>query len=269
MLAGRRIRHLLGMEPCDDPEALRDLDRLGLGAERSLAAYQAFSGVDFHARSIDGKPAREGLDPTTPEERRRINSEVFTGIWRGNGWGSAESRSGDGSTLGATEVLRAQLPPLFAFLGIRSLADAGCGDLNWISHISSGLGLYLGLDLVEPLIDDLRQRFGRRRGHFFAVADITVDDLPLCDAVLCRDVLTHLAESSAQEALVRIKASGARYLLATTHGRGRNDAIRTGAWQAMDLTAPPFSLPPPRLLIPEGPPGSLKALGVWGIGELP
>jgi hypothetical protein len=47
-----RVRHLLGGEACADPAALRELDRYGLGGERSLADYQAFAGIDFRARTI-------------------------------------------------------------------------------------------------------------------------------------------------------------------------------------------------------------------------
>jgi len=50
--AVRRIRHLLGAEPCNAPDVLRDLERYGLGAARSLTAYQEFSGVDFVAQSL-------------------------------------------------------------------------------------------------------------------------------------------------------------------------------------------------------------------------
>jgi hypothetical protein len=58
-LSHRRTRHLLGTEHTDDPEALRDLERFGLGARRTLAAYQAHSGVDFAARTIS-ESALEG-----------------------------------------------------------------------------------------------------------------------------------------------------------------------------------------------------------------
>lgn len=48
----KRVKHLLGVMPADDPETLVELERYGLGARRSLADYQAFSGVDFVAQTI-------------------------------------------------------------------------------------------------------------------------------------------------------------------------------------------------------------------------
>lgn len=50
--AVRRIRHQLGAEPCDDPEVLRDLARYALGQRRSLAAYEAYAGIDFARQTL-------------------------------------------------------------------------------------------------------------------------------------------------------------------------------------------------------------------------
>lgn len=266
-LSYQRIRHLLGGESCADAEALRELDRYGLGQARSLEAYQAFSGVDFRRRTIDGKAAQEGRDPVDAADRRRVHGQVFGSIWRGNGWACEETRSGPGSTLAATAAIRRQLTQVFDLLGIHSLTDAGCGDCHWIGEISGGLDLYFGLDVVDDLVGQSRRALGARRGHFFSTADITVDPLPRADAILCRDVLTHLTEGSVREALARFRESGSKYLIATTHARGINDVIHTGGWQAIDLAAAPYRLPPPRLLLSEELANSSKALGVWPLTE--
>lgn len=48
-----RMRHLLGLEASRDPRVTEGLDGLyGLGSERSLAAYEALTGIDFRARTI-------------------------------------------------------------------------------------------------------------------------------------------------------------------------------------------------------------------------
>ncbi len=263
----KRVRHLLGTEASDDPEVLQGLDRYGLGACRSLAGFEAFSGVDFARRLIGGRTTAEIEAAAPPEERRRRNAEVFGQIWQANGWGDAETRSGSGSTVAATAAIRARLAELFRSVGVRSLADAGCGDMNWMNLLSDSLELYLGLDVVDDLLQDLRTRYGRRRGHFFANLDITLDDLPRCHAILCRDVLTHLPDYAVKAALRRFKDSGSRLLIATTHPRGTNDPVELGAWQPIDLNAPPYNLPLPQVLLPEG--DSAKSLGIWQLAELP
>lgn len=50
MLSQQRVRRLLGMEPGE-----ADFGRFGLGTQRSLEEYQAFSGVDFAAKSFSAK----------------------------------------------------------------------------------------------------------------------------------------------------------------------------------------------------------------------
>jgi hypothetical protein len=263
-----RLRHLLGIEPTDDPSALADLDRYGLGSVRSLADYERFSGIEFHRQRIDGKTREEIEAASPPDTKRRRNREMFTQIWRDNFWQAEETRSGPGSTLAATSALRPRLLDVFERLSIRSLADAGCGDLNWMALISTRLDLYLGLDIVDGLLSDLRARHGRKRGHFFADLDVMLDDLPPCDAILCRDVLTHFPDYGVHQALARFVASGSRYLIATTHPRGTNDRIDLGGWQAIDLCAAPYLLPAPDLVVEEGLSGSNKSLGVWKIADL-
>jgi hypothetical protein len=264
-LAGDRVRHLLEDRPCSDPEALREFDRYRLGNARPLADYEAMAGVSFRQKTIRGKSTDE-LEADLPAEARTARiGKRFTDIWRTNAWGHAESRSGSGSTLAQTEKLRPKLQQVLRNLQVHSLLDAGCGDLNWLQTQSSELGLYLGVDIVDELVTDLRQRFRVRKNHFFNPADITTDRLPRTDAILCRDVLGHLSLPLATLALENFRASGASYLIATTFPRGSNDAIRTGAWQAIDLNAAPFNLPPPLLLIDEELSGTRKSLGVWAL----
>lgn len=263
----QRIRHLLGMEESRDPDVLREIGRYGLGRVRSLGDYEAASGIDFRRRTIGGLTTAQIEARRPPEEKRLQIVNAFTALWRDNGWASPETRSGAGSTLAATETLRANLAELCRFLGIRQIVDAGCGDLNWMSRISEMFDLYLGFDVVSGMIEEMEVLHGRRRGHFFALRDVTQDDLPRADAILCRDVLTHLSNDQVAAALDRIKASGARYLMATSYASEQNRDIPTGDWRPLDLTRAPFDLPRPMLQIDERGDGS-KLLGIWRITDL-
>ena len=268
-LACARVRHLLGIENSEDPDVLIEIERYGLGKARSLAEYQSFSGVDFAKRTINGKTTEE-IEATAPvEERRKRHIDTFTLIWTSAAWSSGETRSGTGSTIAATEPIRAELPGLLEYLGIETLVDAGCGDCNWITRVSERLRLYMGYDIVPEMLEEARKKHGRKRGHFFAEADIVFDLLPEADAILARDVLTHLPLLEVKEALALFKKSGARYLIATSFERDQNDSIKTGGWQPIALQAPPFLLPPPRHVISERVPGTTKSLGVWMLKDLP
>ena len=77
---------------------------------------------------------------------------VFSRIYEKNLWGDSESRSGRGSTLGRTAVIRDALPALLEGVGARSMLDAACGDFNWMARVDLRGVRYVGVDVVPELI---------------------------------------------------------------------------------------------------------------------
>jgi len=260
-----RVRHLLGMESSTDPGVIQDIDIYGLGSIRSLDDYQIFSKVNFAQKTIDGKFSVQSAEAATAKEQR---AKVFTAIWEQNGWNCKETRSGHGAAMAQTQTIRKRLPAVFKANGIKILGDAGCGELNWIKTITDDLQLYLGFDIVDGLVQQLHTDFADRTNHFFSRLDIVNQQLPECDAILCRDCLTHLTFEDVRSALQRFVDSGSRYLIATTHPEGTNTDIKTGGWYPMNLEAEPFSLGAPAKLISEDLQGSKKSLGIWDLKKL-
>ena len=100
----------------------------------------------------------------------------FTAGWRG---GLPETECGSGSRIKNTVEQREWIPQIFEKYEIRSVADVGAGDLNWISLIDlSGID-YLPLDLV-PRHPKVKQ------------FDIVNEVPPQVDMILCLWVLNHL-----------------------------------------------------------------------------
>lgn len=265
--ARRRLRHILGIETAsNNSDDLVEIEHYGLGSTRTLVEYEAFSGLDFRGHLFNGQPLP--LPELTADQPKQAASrlQVFSGIWKDNFWGCTETRSGNGSSLAATVALRAWLPKTLDSLGVQILGDAGCGDLNWMKELTGALRLYFGFDIVPELINDLRSRFKGRQNCFFSDADIVTANLPECDAILCRDCLTHLTPDAALMALKGFRRSGTRFVIASTHSVERNVWVRTGGWYPMNLTVAPFNLPPPLFAFSEG--GS-KSLGIWSTAELP
>lgn len=262
----RRIRHILGIETSSDCDELVEIEHYGLGSVHTLSEYEAFSGLDFKGHLYKGQPLPlpELLanKPEQIESRRR----VFSGIWRDNFWGEKETRSGSGSTLAATTAVRTWLSLQLKRMEIRVLGDAGCGDLNWMKELTGSLQFYFGFDIAPELVNDLRFRFKDRPNCFFSETDVVTATLPECDAILCRDCLTHLTPDGALMALKGFRRSGSRFLIATTHSVGCNVWVKNGAWYPMDLTAAPFNLPPPLFALVEG---KTKSLAIWSIADLP
>lgn len=173
--------------------------------------------------------------------------------------GLPETACGYGSTLEATESLRDSLPGLLARLGVRVLLDAPCGDLNWISQVDLGV-TYIGVDASDENLNAAR---AKAPGLPTARADIIIDRLPNADAVLCRDFLQHLPTALAELTLQNIMATGAKYLLATSHEAKRNaDIEAVGGFRPLNLSLEPFELGEPIEVIADGPG---RILGVWAL----
>jgi len=193
--------------------------------------------------------------------------KVFSDIYRNNAWADPESVSGRGSTLARTAVVRKELPALLAELGAGSLLDAPCGDFNWMRHVDLGRVDYKGADVVPELIAQNRLKYGGARRQF-VVLDITKDEVPRADLILCRDCLIHLSFRHARAAVANFKRSGSTYLLATTHAHERENVdIESGSGRYVNLRLPPFNFPEPLRLITEDPELG-KCLGLWRLKDL-
>jgi SAM-dependent methyltransferase len=200
--------------------------------------------------------------------------KAFEEIFRTSAWNYGESVSGPGSTLLQTETIREELPLLLEELAIRSILDAGCGDLNWMRELRVPLERYVGIDVVADLVRRNRRQYGSS-ARTFRVADITRDRLPRVDLVLCRDCLVHFSFADIFSALRNIQRSGSTYLLTTTFTRTQENAdITTGSWRMLNWERPPFCFPRPlriideRLTVENGRYDD-KSLGLWRIGEIP
>jgi hypothetical protein len=172
-------------------------------------------------------------------------SKVFSYYYETNIWGSAESRSGGGSTLESTKLIRHHLPIIFNKFGIRHVLDAPCGDFYWMKLVLYSSDVtYVGCDIVSQLVVKLQRDYADSSRRF-VVADITREALPTgCDIMICRDCLPHLSFEDIYLVLKNFVESGATYLLTTTFkNTGRNYNIDTGHFRPLDLTSEPFSLP--------------------------
>jgi SAM-dependent methyltransferase len=191
---------------------------------------------------------RRALLALNPRQRIRA---AFTQLYRSRGWLEPETVSGPGSTLRRTDVIRRALPALFRELQVRSVLDAGCGDFNWFQAMDLELDRYVGVEVVEELVAINQERYGTDRRQFVSL-DVTRDDLPRMDLILCRDCLVHLKNGQIRAALRNFRRSGSTYLLATTFtGDHPNEEAPLGGWRPLNLERAPFSLGPPLRLISE------------------
>lgn len=208
-----------------------------------------------------------------PPGKRNLKDK-FSHIYSENIFGGAESRSGGGSDMEQTAEIRRVLPDLLREFNVKSFMDAPCGDLFWIRATQLGVEKYIGVDIVEKLIEKNRLEFGDE-AHEFICRNLAQDDLPCVDMIFCRDCLVHLNYEDVKRVLLNFKRSGSRYLLTTTFtGRVKNvDLIGDDIWRTLNLQVAPFNFPPPLRLINEQCTEvnlgfTDKSLGLWLLSDI-
>jgi hypothetical protein len=172
-------------------------------------------------------------------------AQIFNVAYATQAWGSAESGSGGGSELGATEHVRIYLPELFRRLQVSTFLDAPCGDWNWMRRVDLNGIDYIGADIVSGVVAKNNQKY-TRPGVRFIHADLTKDPLPAADMIMCRDCWVHLSFKDIGAMLKNFRGSGATWLLVSnTPSQDCNRNKMTGLdWRHLNLELPPFNFPP-------------------------
>jgi len=186
-------------------------------------------------------------------EQQRLASLDFEDIYKNNGFEGTESRSGGGSTLFQTRIIREKIPQLLEDLKIQSVLDVPCGDWNWLRHVDLSNVHYTGGDIVQSLIDNNSKTYGNEICKF-EYLNIITGPLPQADLILCRDCLVHLNFIDGLAALEQFRNSGAKWLLTTTFTeRNSNSELYEGSiWRPLNLEKAPYNLPQPEQYINEG-----------------
>lgn len=206
------------------------------------------------------------IDKYLKIRHRRFEKAFRTGVWTRTG----ESTSGDGSSLAATEKLRATLPGAIEKLAVKTLLDLPCGDWNWMSQVDLPLERYIGGDIVIPLIRQNQERFSHPR-RTFLVMDLCIDELPAVDLLLCRDALIHFSYADIWRAIANVKSTKITYIATTTFPatETNTDQVTGIPWRHINLEAPPFNFPPPFMKIVDNYNRPDQILAFWKISDLP
>lgn len=129
-----------------------------------------------------------------------VDLEKMEKGWRG---GLPETPCGFGSTLQATEKQRAWIPQIVRKYKIKSIADIGAGDMNWVQHMKLPKTVEYSAFDYFPRRPEV-QKF-----------DLLKQIPPAVDMLMCLWVLNHLSKDLCLAAINNLKASGAKYLLMT------------------------------------------------------
>lgn len=123
---------------------------------------------------------------------------IFTDIYDRKLWGEG---SGGGSSPEASAPYVDAVNRLIAELKPATILDLGCGD-GWVaSRFKLGGARYIGVDVVDSVIEGCQQRhvWGE-----FRCLDILEDPLPAADLVLCKEVTQHLCDADVERLMGRL-----------------------------------------------------------------
>lgn len=115
--------------------------------------------------------------------------------------GKPETPCGRGSKFEETEIVREFITYMLEQTDVKTIADVGCGDQNWIHECLPDSIEYRGFDMMP-------------RRYDVTCFDCTTQVLPEAfDMVLMIYVLNHVPPDFAERALRLVKESGSKYLL--------------------------------------------------------
>ena len=167
-------------------------------------------------------------------------------------WGDNKSDFYSGPGSHHPELVNPYLAILTSFLtsfkSPLTVCDLGCGDFNVGKELVKHTKKYVAIDIVPALIAHNKEKF-KVENLAFHCLDIAVDDLPLGDCAIVRQVLQHLSNAEVQ--LIVSKLYNFKYVILTEHlpegdfipnkdiisGQG----IRLKKQSGLNLVAPPFN----------------------------
>lgn len=181
--------------------------------------------------------------------RKKIFQNIFdSGYWLDYNIENNQSRSGNGSNLSQSIILKKELKNFFEEKKIKKILDIGCGDFKWMHSLLGEISFdeYIGIDLVDTLIDQNIKNYQNDKIKFLK-KDIVKDDLDNLDDfdfVLIRHVFIHLKNANILKALSKIQKINFKFICITSDPKVKiNRDLKTeGRYRDINLMISPFFL---------------------------
>jgi hypothetical protein len=149
-----------------------------------------------------------------PWPTKAVMSQIYEkNLWGGN---PSEFYSGEGShdPVLVTPYLEVVSNFLTSFEKQLTVCDLGCGDFNIGKELVAFTSHYHAVDIVPALIAHNQSKFQLENLSFHCL-DIAVDELPVGDCALVRQVLQHVSNQEVQHILDKLARY--RYVIITEH----------------------------------------------------
>ena len=178
--------------------------------------------------------------------------DAMNQVYELNLWGTNNSDfySGEGSH--NPDIVNPYLDVLTSFLSSFKtpllVCDLGCGDFNIGNSLMRYAKEYVAVDIVENLIERNKEKFQAENLEFKCL-DIAIDDLPIGECAIVRQVLQHLSNDEVQSVLGKLTKF--KYVILTEHiAEGKftpnkdivsGQGIRIKKQSGLDILAAPFN----------------------------
>ena len=133
-------------------------------------------------------------------------------------WGGKDFDFYSGRGSHDSKIINPYIERLITFLKSHNssliVCDLGCGDFNIGKHLTKYTRKYIGIDIVENLINRNKKVY-KKDNLEFCCLDITKDELPHGDCIILRQVLQHLSNTEILKRLQKIATY--KYIVLTEH----------------------------------------------------
>ena len=201
--------------------------------------------------NLGSKGKRKEIAATIDKENYSTK-EVMGLIYKNKLWGGSAHDFYSGAGSHALKVVDPYVERMVEWLNTFPekliVCDLGCGDFNVGSQLVQHTKKYIGIDIVDELIQRNKQLFQKENLEFHCI-NIINEDVPDADCVLIRQVLQHLTNDEVSQVLEKLKKY--KYIIVTEHvpfgdylpnrdkkiGPGTRLSDKSG----IDISEPPFN----------------------------
>jgi glycosyltransferase involved in cell wall biosynthesis len=146
--------------------------------------------------------------------------------------------------------LKEQLITLLRKYKIKKIIDIGCGDMLWMLDILNSYdGEYLGVDIVKPLINRNKTRFGTDKINFKHLNILKDTVSESADLVICSNLFENMTYDEMRKAWDNIQKIDFKFLLLSTSDSTEESKTtelpNTYKNKTINLELQPFNFPTP------------------------
>jgi len=198
--------------------------------------------------------------------------DIFTEIYNSNLWENPETVSGDGSTVANTITTNEKIVEWTSKFG-SNVVDIPCGDFNFMRLIAPNFKKYIGIDIVDELMENNKSKYNFSNCEFLSGNVVNFDyaslNMAQPDIIIIKDCFIHLSNKNIFDALKNLTRSNIKYLVANNYVGSKNEnGDVDGGSRPINLSYPPFSLPASIDTIFCDKDWKNKQLSIWRISDI-